>query len=155
MAASSYPFVADALRSVMEWLLRPLSWRNLAIALALLNVKSLPLSWHVCHLFPFSILFKFRGVTSVQWWLLEAKRWVFSLWSSEILSLEALISIAAPLIVKPGNVENGSNNLSPNRSVSSSIYSRICASVLTILSASKLRQQVRHLIRQHTLSSRR
>lgn len=48
MAAMSFPTVGiDSVRDIVDSLLPLVSWKTLALVLALVNIKNLPFTWHV------------------------------------------------------------------------------------------------------------
>lgn len=46
-------FGIESIRDLVQWMPPLASWKTLALVLALLNIKSLPFSWHVCCMFFF------------------------------------------------------------------------------------------------------
>lgn len=47
MAAMSFPIGIDSVRDIVNSVLSLVSWKTLALVLALVNIKNLPFTWHV------------------------------------------------------------------------------------------------------------
>ncbi|KAL1862402.1 hypothetical protein Plec18167_005793 [Paecilomyces lecythidis] len=64
MAAMSFPIGADSVRDIVNSVLSLVSWKTLALVLALVNIKNLPFTWHVRLLYYLIGNLRFRpGIT--------------------------------------------------------------------------------------------